>query len=123
MRLLLFISILFSIAFRPLMPVLDYILNYNEIANKLCINKDESELLCNGFCYLKEEVSENEKNRPENNYVKNSVKLLDAIVPQNDILSLKKYFSQKNNSSIDQYLDIDSNYIIRLVFHPPIVYF
>ncbi|CAM3293216.1 hypothetical protein [Empedobacter stercoris] len=105
------------------MPVLDYILNYNEIANKLCINKDESELLCNGFCYLKEEVSENEKNRPENNYVKNSVKLLDAIVPQNDILSLKKYFSQKNNSSIDQYLDIDSNYIIRLVFHPPIVYF
>lgn len=105
------------------MPVLDYILNYNEIANKLCINKDEPELLCNGFCYLKEEVSENEKNRPENNYVKNSVKLLDAIVPQNDILSLKKYFSQKNNSSIDQYLDIDSNYIIRLVFHPPIVYF
>ncbi|MFV0232563.1 hypothetical protein OBK30_05800 [Empedobacter falsenii] len=72
---------------------------------------------------MKEEVSENEKNRPENNYVKNSVKLLDAIVPQNDILSLKKYFSQKNNSSIDQYLDIDSNYIIRLVFHPPIVYF
>lgn len=105
------------------MPVLDYILNYNEIANELCINKDELELLCNGFCYLKEEVSENEKNRPENNYVKNSVKLLDAIVPQNDILSLKKYFSQKNNSSIDQYQDIDSNYIIRLVFHPPIVYF
>lgn len=105
------------------MPVIDYVLNYDKIATELCENRKEPELLCNGFCYLKEEVSENEKNRPENNYVKNSVKLLDAIVPQNDILSLKKYFSQKNNSSIDQYLDIDSNYIIRLVFHPPIVYF
>ncbi|MFV0229605.1 hypothetical protein OBJ94_04180 [Empedobacter falsenii] len=105
------------------MPVIDYVLNYDKIATELCENREEPELLCNGFCYLKEEVSENEKNRPENNYVKNSVKLLDAIVPQNDILSLKKYFSQKNNSSIDQYLDIDSNYIIRLVFHPPIVYF
>lgn len=103
------------------MPLLDYVLNYNEIANELCENREEPELLCNGFCYLKEEVSKSEKNQTENHFVKNSIKLLDAIVPQKQILSPKIYFNQENKSRIDSYQEIDSDYIIRLVFHPPIV--
>ncbi len=103
------------------MPMIDYVLNYDEIANELCENRQEPELLCNGFCYLKKEVSENEKNPTENHFVKNSVKILDAIVPQKQNISPQHYFIEKNKSSIDNYQDIDSNYIIRLVFHPPIV--
>ena len=103
------------------MPMIDYVLNYEEIANELCENREKPELLCNGFCYLKEEISKSEKNQPENHFVKNSVKILDAIVPQKQIISPKKYFTQKNKLSTDYYLDINSDYIIRLVFHPPIV--
>lgn len=103
------------------MPVIDYVLNYNEIANELCENREEPELLCNGFCYLKNEVSKSEKNQTENHFVKNSIKLLDALVPQKQNLSPKIYFIEVNKSQIDSYQDINSNYIIRLVFHPPIV--
>lgn len=103
------------------MPVIDYVLNYDEIATELCENREEPELLCNGFCYLKDEVSKSEKNLPENHFVKNSIKLLDALIPQQQLLSSKTYFYQEHKSHIDSYQDIDSDYIIRLVFHPPII--
>lgn len=101
--------------------MIDYVLNYEKIINELCENRKKPELLCNGFCYLKEETSRNEKNQPENHFIKNSIKLLDAIVPKKQTVSPKKYFIKENKSSIDSYQDISSNYIIRLVFHPPIV--
>ncbi|WP_286511563.1 hypothetical protein [Empedobacter falsenii] len=101
--------------------MIDYVLHYEKIANELCESREKPELLCNGFCYLKEEISKSEKNQSENHFVKNSVKILDAIVPQKQIISPKKYFTQENKLSTDYYQDTNSDYIIRLVFHPPIV--
>ncbi|QHC86114.1 hypothetical protein AS589_15635 [Empedobacter brevis] len=103
------------------MPMIDYVLNYNKIAYEQCENRDKPEVLCNGFCYFKKEVKKTEKNQAENHFVKNSVKLLEAIIPHKEALPPKKYAVEQNKSTIDYYLDINSEYIIRLVFHPPIV--
>lgn len=49
---------------KPVMPVFEYILNYDYIANVLCENKDKPELHCNGKCHLMKELakaSEDEK--------------------------------------------------------------
>ena len=53
---------------RPVMPLANYIINQNYIADFLCINKDKPELECNGKCYLadqlKKAAEEKEKNLP-----------------------------------------------------------
>lgn len=42
---------------KPVIPVLDYILNYDYIANTLCENKAKPQLHCNGKCHLKKELA------------------------------------------------------------------
>jgi len=37
---------------RPMMPIIEYYMNYDYIANELCINKDKPYLECNGRCYV-----------------------------------------------------------------------
>ncbi len=41
---------------RPIVPVIEYNLNYDYIAKVLCINKDEPDLGCNGKCQLAKEI-------------------------------------------------------------------
>lgn len=54
--------------FKPVLPVLEYVVFYDYIKNELCINKDKPELECNGRCHLKKEIakaadSENSKEK------------------------------------------------------------
>ena len=39
------------------MPVLDYIINYDYIANELCVNKEKPQMHCNGKCHLMQELA------------------------------------------------------------------
>ena len=43
----------------PVMPVLDYMINYDYIAKELCVNRDKPVLACNGKCYLEKKMVEN----------------------------------------------------------------
>lgn len=51
-----FIMALFML-FKPLLPVLEYIVFYDYIKTELCINKENIELGCNGKCFLTQEMS------------------------------------------------------------------
>ncbi|MFT3793841.1 hypothetical protein [Flavobacterium sp.] len=54
----------FTMLLKPIVPVFEYIFNYDYIANELCENKDKPVMGCNGKCYLMKELakaSENEK--------------------------------------------------------------
>lgn len=55
------------LAFRPLIPLLDYTINYNYIAKELCENLAQPEILCNGKCYLAKEISKtvDDEKKPE----------------------------------------------------------
>ena len=58
-----FITVFFLLA-KPVMPVLEYIFNYDYIVAELCENKAKPELHCNGKCHLMKELakaSESEK--------------------------------------------------------------
>ncbi len=55
------IIVVFVICFKPAFPFLEYVLNYNYIANELCINKDNLALNCNGKCYLMSKLAEESK--------------------------------------------------------------
>ncbi len=41
---------------RPVVPVLEYAINYDYISKVLCINKMAPEKKCNGKCHLKENL-------------------------------------------------------------------
>ncbi|MEN9488966.1 MAG: hypothetical protein RL494_1231 [Bacteroidota bacterium] len=49
---------------KPVLPVVEYVVNYEYISKVLCVNKDKPKLQCNGKCHLMKELakaSENEK--------------------------------------------------------------
>jgi len=51
---------------RPIAPVLEYIIYEDYIAEFLCINKDNTELQCNGKCYLMQRISEQSEQKKQN---------------------------------------------------------
>lgn len=73
-----FIIVLFMLA-KPVIPVLDYIVNYDYIAKELCENKAKPEMHCNGKCHLMKELakaSEGEKQQQEKKNVHQELELL-----------------------------------------------
>ena len=51
-------AIALLILIKPVIPVLDYVLNYEYISTQLCVNRDKPQLQCNGKCYLMQALAE-----------------------------------------------------------------
>lgn len=67
--------------FRPLIPLVEYAVNYQYISEELCVNKKNVDLHCNGKCYLAKELSKANDSSPLFKR-KNSVqKVLDFYIP------------------------------------------
>lgn len=63
------VILIFFWLFRPLAPIVEYVANYDYIANELCENKDNKKLNCKGKCYLSKEIAktqteESTENKP-----------------------------------------------------------
>jgi len=82
MNLICSIFLTLFVVFRPLVPLVEYAVNYDYIANVLCINKSKPELHCNGKCYLSKELAKtNDTDSSPLNKTKNSgQKLLDIYI-------------------------------------------
>ncbi|WP_313093052.1 hypothetical protein [Chryseobacterium flavum] len=80
----LFYSILFTLymGLRPLVPLVEYAVNYNYIVKVLCINKSRPEIHCNGKCYLSKELAKtNDSESSPFQKIKNSgQKILDTYI-------------------------------------------
>ena len=65
--------------FKSLLPVVEYVVNYEYISKVLCVNKAKPELQCNGKCHLMKELakaSENEKPITDKRIVVKEVEVL-----------------------------------------------
>ena len=51
---------------KPVLPVFDYVINQDYIAEYLCINKDKPEMHCNGKCYLMEMLANENQEKKQN---------------------------------------------------------
>lgn len=51
---------------RPVLPLFDYVINQDYIAEFLCINTDKPELSCNGKCYLMQKLNEQNEEKRQN---------------------------------------------------------
>lgn len=60
-----FLIFLYTVAMlRPISPFIEYALNYEYISEILCINKENTEMNCDGKCYLTKELNkQSEENK------------------------------------------------------------
>jgi len=109
------------VVFRPLVPLMEYAVNYDYISEVLCVNKSNSELHCNGKCYLKKQLAKaNDTDSSPLNKTKNSVqKLLDIYV-------LPKITEIQNTEKISRFnfkftYTTDYSFLfLKNIFRPPV---
>ena len=78
----------FMLGFRPLIPVADYLINYDYYSKVLCINQNKPELHCNGKCQLAKEMAE--KSDENKNAKTGSLPSIDVFVPHETVNLPKK---------------------------------
>ncbi|WP_053327895.1 hypothetical protein [Chryseobacterium gallinarum] len=121
MKLLYSILFTFYMVFRPLVPLVEYAVNYDYIKDVLCINKNKPELHCNGKCYLSKELAKtNDTESLPLGKIKNSgQKILDTyILPEitEIVYSEKNLFFSFNFTYETAY----SFLFLKPVFKPPV---
>jgi hypothetical protein len=113
------IFIIFTIALRPVMPLINYAVNYDYIVKNLCENRNVPQSTCKGKCYVEKELSKTEKQSNTNQNIK--ITGLDVFV-SNEILS----FSAKTLSDLgiqdphSHPIDFHISEYFSRIFHPPL---
>jgi len=107
---------------KPVLPVIDYVVNYEYITKVLCVNKAKPKLQCNGKCHLMKELAKtSESQTPISSNKKIASHELEVLFFE-EIKSFniryiyfdKNQFLNTNYSDLYSYLNSDS------VFRPPI---
>ena len=116
------IIVVLSILLKPILPVVDYIVNYDYISKVLCENKTKPELKCNGKCHLIKElakVADNEKpiSSEKKTYSSQQIELLFF----NEIteISFRQIYFHNKTSIGDNYANLYFHSVSCSVFHPP----
>lgn len=106
---------------RPIVPVFQYVFDYEYISEVLCINKEKPELHCNGKCHLMKELAKaSEDEKPSSSSKKNHHSEIEVLF----IEELQSFSIEKN--IVYSVITINSNYsnLYSLlncspIFHPP----
>ncbi|WP_294234931.1 hypothetical protein [uncultured Chryseobacterium sp.] len=109
------------VVFRPLVPLVEYAVNYQYIAEVLCINKNSPELHCNGKCYLGRQLAKtNDTDSSPLQKTKNSgQKLLDVYVLP-DISTIVGTENVRSLKSCFLYSPSYTFLFLKHIFRPPI---
>ena len=96
----------------------DFFLNQSFIAKTLCVNKAKPETGCNGKCYLKKKLNEEQEQQQAPLVKFEKPVVLSFIVPQpiriqRETTAIKTIYFSFNDTEIDSYP--------RTIFHPPTV--
>jgi len=104
---------------KPVMPFIDYYVNYNYISTTLCVNRDKPQMHCNGKCYLnkliKKEINqENNTNSkaPNIDFSKYPVLLIDTEIKVSIV-------DENISNKIIYYKNLNQQDFISQDFHPP----
>lgn len=121
MKKILFLLALF-ILLKPVLPVIDYVVNYEYISTVLCENKAKPKMECNGKCHLMKELAKTSENESPISSDKKIASQQFEVLFLEEIKSFKItpiYFckTQKTDSN---YSNLYSHLNTASVFRPPI---
>lgn len=118
MKYLITIFIIFTLTIKPVLPMVNFVINYDYVVENLCEKRDQPENSCHGKCFLAKELS-----KTQNNNTQNAGKILsiDNFIAQ-DIFSVSNYQSYitKNRSAILN-VDFFHTKYPSSVFRPPLI--
>ncbi|KAA0128722.1 hypothetical protein FY557_07520 [Chryseobacterium sp. SN22] len=118
MKFFISIFIIFTIALRPVLPLIDYAVNYEYIVDNLCENRDIPQSTCKGKCYLEKELSKTEKQSNNGQNVK--LAGLDVFL-SHDVLSFSvNRFDVENQKIKSGSTDFYTSEYHSRIFHPPL---
>lgn len=117
---ILFLLALFMLL-KPVLPVVDYVVNYEYITKVLCVNKAKPKMKCNGKCHLMKELAKTSESEAPISSNKKTVSHELEVLFFEEIKSFKitsiyldkNQFLNSNYSNLYSYLDSNS------VFRPP----
>lgn len=121
MKSYLFILTVVLITCRPLLPVIDYLVNYDKISREYCVNIERPELLCNGVCYLKEQISKtvtDEQN--DDNKIQVSLRTIDYFIYQPTFEINTSTFTKSTEKISTFELAFETQYQLDQQLQPPI---
>lgn len=112
-----------TILLKPVIPVFDYIVNYDYIRTELCENKETPIMGCNGKCYLmKNLAAASESEKPVSSDKKHAPVIETSDLFISDIANFEYLFVINNcNSAFNSaYSNLYRNLNSASFFHPPI---
>ncbi|WP_172284647.1 hypothetical protein [Chryseobacterium sp. LAM-KRS1] len=118
MKLFISIFIIFIIAIRPVLPLVNYAINYDYIVKNLCENRDKPQSTCKGKCYVEKELAKTEKQSGPQTI---KISVIDVFL-SNDILSFAdaKRFELLQKVANPGYIKSHSSDYFSRIFHPPL---
>ncbi|TZF96223.1 hypothetical protein FW781_12375 [Chryseobacterium panacisoli] len=119
MRLFISIFIIFTIALRPVLPLVNYAVNYDYIVKNLCENRSVPQSTCKGKCYVEKELAKTEKQSNNSQTIK--IAGLDVFV-SHDILSFSSQLNSELRTEVldSSYFNSHSSEYFSRIFHPPL---
>lgn len=120
------IVLVLALFLKPILPVIDYVVNYDYISKVLCENKSKPQLKCNGKCHLMKELAKaSNDDKPLNSDKKNTFSQETELLFCNEITDIfvaQIYFYSKKSIQCT-YSNLYSHLMSNSVFHPPTSFF
>lgn len=109
--------------FKPVLPLVDYVVNYDYISEVLCINKDKPELQCNGKCHLKTKLAKasDESSSQDTDTQQSTKRLLQVEFLENHHLDISLQLNDLHDPLMNTLFNQTYNYqYSSSIFHPPL---
>ncbi|GEM_PF-4543052 len=116
----LFILFIVTLAFRPILPMIEYIVRFDKIVNEYCVNAEKPELLCNGVCYLKNQLSKSlDSDSEKNKQINPNINTADFFVLDFFEQTFLDFSSTLKIKNYYHYLDLISQQNKLCLLQPP----
>lgn len=103
---------------KPVMPVFDYVINQDYIAEYLCINKDKPAMDCNGKCYLMEMLEAENQQKKQN---LPAIDLREYPIGFVNVLHIPALTHISIKPNINAFYSQHYNFLFNhTLFHPPV---
>lgn len=113
--------LVFYLVLKPLLTMMDYVVNYDYISKVVCMNKTKPELHCNGKCYLTKELSKTSQDDSSNSSkTKQTQKVIDLYIPVM-IAKIQKEYRKSQLTITSAYQKNYAFLFLKYIFKPPII--
>jgi hypothetical protein len=114
------ILICLTILCKPVLPVVEYIVNYDYIKNEMCVNKAIPIMGCNGKCYLISELAKSSEFEKPTSEKKTSPKPIETLFfqPLEKLIFDNRIFNYSSKVKWS-YCNLYTFLKCKTTFHPP----